>query len=72
MPWLGVRAAALAGLGVALLPEFVVEAELADRTLRRLLPEVEIADIRCHAIYRVEARHSARVEAVVSHLRRTL
>jgi DNA-binding transcriptional LysR family regulator len=68
---IGIRAAAVAGVGLAVLPDFVVFGDLAARALRRVLPDTALAPVTAHALYRVESRGSARVEAVVAHLRAT-
>jgi DNA-binding transcriptional LysR family regulator len=69
---IGIREAAVAGLGLALLPEFVVSEALEARTLRVVLPRAEVAPVAVHAIHRTEARGSPRVRAFVAHLRRTM
>jgi DNA-binding transcriptional LysR family regulator len=69
---LGIREAAVAGLGLALLPEFVVAEPLAKGALRVVLPEVEADPVTVHALYRVEAKMSPSVGAVVGHLRATM
>jgi DNA-binding transcriptional LysR family regulator len=69
---LAVRSAALAGLGLAILPDFVVEKELAERSLKQLLPNSELAPVAAHALYRIENRGSPRIEAVIAHLRATI
>ena len=69
---LGLRAAAVAGVGIAVLPDFVVEAALEDRSLRALLPEARLAPVVAHALYRVENRGAPRVDAIVAHLRTTM
>ncbi len=69
---LGVRAAALAGMGIAMLPDFVVARDLGDRSLRTLLPHAALAPVTAHALYRIEMRGAPRVDAVVAHLRATM
>lgn len=69
---LGIRAAAVAGLGVALLPDFVVTSELDAGALRALLPAATIAPVMAHALYRIEARGTPRIDAIVAHLRATV
>ncbi|HEY0469067.1 MAG TPA: LysR family transcriptional regulator [Polyangiaceae bacterium] len=69
---LAVRSAALAGLGLAILPDFVVEKDLSERNLKPLLQNVEIAPVAAHALYRVENRGSPRIDAVIRHLRATV
>ncbi|NOU27823.1 MAG: LysR family transcriptional regulator [Polyangiaceae bacterium] len=68
----GIRDAAVAGLGIAVLPDFVVADALATRTLVRVLPKVTLAPVEAHALYRVEARGSRRIAAVLAHLRASL
>lgn len=66
------REAVLAGLGLAVLPDFVVARDVADGTLERLLPAATLEPVIAHALYRIEARGTARVETLVKHLRSTL
>lgn len=65
----GIRDAAIAGLGVAILPDFVVAEALAAGTLVRVLPKVTLSPVHAHALYRVEARGSRPIAAVMAHLR---
>ena len=65
---LAVRAAVLAGLGLAVLPDFVVVDDLATGALRRVLPKATRAPVTAHALYRLESRGSASISAVVSYL----
>jgi DNA-binding transcriptional LysR family regulator len=46
-----IRDAAVAGLGIAYLPSFLVEKELADRHLRRVLPDLQAEGVTVSAIY---------------------
>jgi DNA-binding transcriptional LysR family regulator len=69
---LAVQAAARAGLGIAILPDFVVGSDLKSRTLRAVLPSATLAPVTAHALYRIESRGTARIEAVVRHLRTTM
>jgi DNA-binding transcriptional LysR family regulator len=69
---LAVREAAVAGLGLALLPDFVVAEEILARRLQRVLPGATLAPVTAHALYRVEQRGSPRIEALLTHLRSTL
>jgi DNA-binding transcriptional LysR family regulator len=69
---LAIRAAALAGIGLAALPDFVVQEDLASGALRSLLPAVTFAPVAAHALYRVEARGAPRIEALLAHLRATM
>ncbi len=66
------RAAAIAGLGVAILPDFVVAEALAERTLKALLPACQLAPVSAQALYRVENRGTPRIEALLRHLRATV
>jgi DNA-binding transcriptional LysR family regulator len=69
---LGIRDAAMAGLGLALLPEMVVAEPLAAGSLRVVLPHVIAPAAPVHALYRVEAKGSPRIDAVLKHLRATM
>ena len=69
---LGVRAAVVAGLGLAVLPHFVIADELQSGALRTILPEAPLPPMPVCAVYRAELRRAAKVEAFVSHLRATL
>lgn len=46
-----IRDAAVAGLGIAYLPSFLVEEELSDRLLRRVLPDLQAEGVTVSAIY---------------------
>jgi DNA-binding transcriptional LysR family regulator len=61
-----VREFALAGLGIAQLPAWLVS---GDKSLRRLFPGWTIAPIRVWALHRVELRGLPRINAVVDALR---
>ncbi|HEU4412296.1 MAG TPA: LysR substrate-binding domain-containing protein [Polyangiaceae bacterium] len=69
---LGLAEAAVAGLGLAALPEFVVQRALAARALRALDVGAALPTVTVRALYRTESRGDARVEALVAHLRRTV
>ena len=45
------KSAALAGLGIALLPESVIRAELANGSVERVLPEWNIPQGICHVVF---------------------
>jgi DNA-binding transcriptional LysR family regulator len=60
---MALREAALAGLGVAFLPEWLVQEDIAAKRLRRLLSHWEGAPITIWALYRVELRNAPRVQA---------
>ncbi len=66
---LAIRAAVLAGVGIAVLPEFVVRDDLRTDTLRALVPKALLAPVATHALYRVENRGMPRMEALLQHLR---
>ncbi|MDC0721428.1 LysR family transcriptional regulator [Nannocystis bainbridge] len=66
------RDAAVAGLGVALLPDWLVAQELAAGQLRAILPQWTTAGASVAALYRVELRGTPRVRAFVEHLRGAL
>jgi len=68
----GIRDAAIAGLGIALLPDFVTAEAVAAGALRVVLPAVTASAVVAHALVRVEARGNPRHEAVLAHLRATL
>jgi DNA-binding transcriptional LysR family regulator len=65
---LALRDAALAGLGVALLPEWLVADAVSTGRLRVLVPDWCAPKTRVWAVYRRERRNSARVRAVIEHL----
>jgi DNA-binding transcriptional LysR family regulator len=68
---LGLRAAALAGGGVAVLPDFVVADDLESGALVRLLPQASLAPVMAHALYRIEMRGVPRVQTVLAHLEKS-
>ncbi|HVK64094.1 MAG TPA: LysR family transcriptional regulator [Polyangium sp.] len=68
----GIRAAVEAGMGIAVVPQFVVEDALAAGSLRALLPEATLSPVSAHALYRIENRGSPRIDAIVAHIRATL
>jgi DNA-binding transcriptional LysR family regulator len=65
------RDAALAGLGVALLPEWLVHDDIEKGRLHRLLPSWSAKEVSVFAVYREELRGAARLRAVVDGLRTT-
>ena len=69
---LAVREAALAGLGLAVLPDFVVAAQLESGALKLVLPSAKLAPVTSHALYRVEQRGAPRIRAVLGYLQRAL
>lgn len=61
------REAALAGLGVALLPEWLIEGDVASGALRPLLGDWSAMPVNVLALHRAELRHSACVRAFLEH-----
>jgi DNA-binding transcriptional LysR family regulator len=59
---------ALAGAGVAVLPDFMVEADLQAGRLKPLLPAQRLPEGSFHAVYPGHAP-SAKVRAFIDHLR---
>lgn len=59
--------ALLAGLGIAFLPDFVVDAELAEGTLEPILPEWTARPISLHLLTPPSTLRPARVEALIDH-----
>lgn len=66
---LALKDAAIAGLGIALLPDWLVHEELEDRRLRRVLPELSTSAVPMIALQRVEHRGSAKINAVLEVLK---
>jgi DNA-binding transcriptional LysR family regulator len=69
---LGVRAAVIAGLGLAVLPHFVIADDLKAGRVRAILPGASLAPMPVCAVYRAELRGTAKVEAFVAYLRARL
>ena len=69
---LAVRAAALSGAGIAVLPDFVIRDDLRAETLRPILPKASLAPVAAHALYRVESRGVPRLDVLLEHLRSAL
>lgn len=67
-----IREAAVAGVGVAILPDFVAGDAIASGALRRILPRAELSAVSAHALHRVEQRGTPRVDAVLAYLRACL
>jgi DNA-binding transcriptional LysR family regulator len=65
---LALRQFALAGLGIAVLPEWLVDADVQEGRLRRLLPGWRNGPSYTHAFHRVELRGSTRVRALIEAL----
>ncbi len=62
------RLAARNGLGITLLPTFIVCDDLRDGSLIELLPGYLIPSIAVHAVYLPAARRAARIKAMVEYL----
>ncbi len=60
--------AARSGLGVALLPEWLVADDVRDGRLKVLLRAWEVAPVSVSGVYRTELRSSARVKVLLDHL----
>ena len=65
---LALRTLAVDGLGVAFLPDWLVEDDIAEGRLRRVLPEWSSGPITAWAIHRTELRGSPRVRALLEAL----
>jgi DNA-binding transcriptional LysR family regulator len=63
------RQFAVSGLGIAVLPEWLVENDVREGRLRRLLPGWRNGPSYTYAFHRVELRGSARVGALIDALR---
>ncbi len=63
------RALAIDGTGVALLPAWFVGEEIERRALRLVLPGWQTEPVAVRALHRREHRGSARVRALIEHLR---
>jgi DNA-binding transcriptional LysR family regulator len=64
-----IRDAAVAGMGVALLPDWLVEHDVAAGRLRRLLPSWTSGPVSAWVLFRVDARRSPTVRAFLDELR---
>ena len=62
------RGAAIAGLGLLLLPEFIVAGALRDGSLARVLPSCRPVPTALHALYPRDRHGSPRIRVVVEHL----
>jgi DNA-binding transcriptional LysR family regulator len=62
------RTLAVDGLGIALLPEWIIAEDLAANRLRTVLPEWSSAPVAAWAIHRAELRGNARVRAFLDAL----
>lgn len=65
---LALRELALAGLGVALMPDWLVAKDLADGRLRRVLPELASPPVPVTVLYRMERRGWPRLRPVLEGL----
>jgi DNA-binding transcriptional LysR family regulator len=63
------REAALAGVGIALLPEWLVEEDVAAGRLRVLLPEWSASKVAVIALHRAELKGIPRVRVFLDHVR---
>ena len=63
-----IRIAATEGLGIGLLPTFIVERELQQGRLLEVLPEISAAEIAVHAIYPSRKYLPARVRVFIAEL----
>ena len=63
-----IRDAVLAGVGAAWLPDYVIDDELRDGRMVRLLPEAKLPPIRVFGIMPKQARQTATVRAVLDFL----
>jgi DNA-binding transcriptional LysR family regulator len=63
---LALREAALAGLGIGFLPEWLIAQDIAAQRLRRVLTGWEGAHVTIWAIYRAELRNAPRVQAFLA------
>ena len=66
------RQLAIAGDGVALLPDWFVENEVERRSLRVVLPGWNGEPFSAYAMHRVELRGAPRVRAFIDYLREVL
>jgi DNA-binding transcriptional LysR family regulator len=66
---LALRELAVAGLGIALLPDWLVAGDLASERLRRVLPALASPEVPVTALYRVEQRGWPRLRPVLDALR---
>ncbi len=63
------REAALQGVGLALLPEWMVADDVERGSLRQVLPRWELDGVGVNALHRVEVREAPRVRVFLEHLR---
>ncbi len=67
-----IRDLAIAGAGLALLPDLLVRDDIAAGRLRRVLPDHASPPLTLWAVHRVELRDAPRVRVFVDHVRRAL
>jgi DNA-binding transcriptional LysR family regulator len=67
-----IREAVIAGQGIALLPEYLIEDDLAAGRLRVLLGDWDAGSNKVYALHRAELRSSQRVRVFVEHVTRAL
>jgi DNA-binding transcriptional LysR family regulator len=67
-----IRAAVLAGTGIAFAPTWLFETELASAEVQHLLPDWEAAAIPIHLVSPRERRESAKVKAFAEHLAKAM
>jgi DNA-binding transcriptional LysR family regulator len=65
---LAVRAAALQGLGIALLPDYCVTGNLLDGSLRQVLPDYQLPDHPIYALYPHQRLLTAKVRLLLDFL----
>jgi DNA-binding transcriptional LysR family regulator len=65
-----IRELAAAGCGIALLPDWLVAADLAAGRLRRVLPDHATPPVVLWALHRIELRDAPRVRAFLDHVTR--
>mgnify|MGYP000638536323 CR=1 FL=1 len=68
---LAIREAALAGLGIAMLPDWLVSADLAERRLQRIFSSLSSGSVTVWALYRRDLRQSPRVSAFIEELQKS-
>jgi DNA-binding transcriptional LysR family regulator len=62
-----IRDAAVAGMGIAVLPEWLVQDDVAAARLRPVLPDYDAPLVTVSAVYRTEHRATPAVKAFVRH-----
>ena len=69
---LGLRDAAVAGLGIARLPRWIAEAELAAKQLVPVLPSCKMQTLTVSGLFHRAARSSLALRAVLDFMREEL